>query len=185
MQKKGKEYTRSCKVNLDRNRIGKIDTLDVTQGMTVLNGQEINSKKFICDDSGIYIWFVNSTLNDSIKESFQIEESSTESTFVQHEEQSYIMPVQQEMLVNDYLDYDNEEEVHVWGKKILTGDEGWRMPSSNDSNVVFANLSNTNFCDFNSDTDIQYSNHFKHNGIVQGFAAALNKGIGMYSFFFF
>ena len=92
---KGKEYTRSCKVNLDRNRIGKIDTLDVTQGMTVLNGQEINSKKFICDDSGIYIWFVNSTLNDSIKESFQIEESSTESTFVQHEEQSYIIPIQQ------------------------------------------------------------------------------------------
>ena len=102
--------------------------------------------------------------------------------YVQHEGQSYIMPVQQEMLVNDYLDYDNEEEVHIWGKKILTGDEGWRMPSSNDSNVVFANLSNTNFCDFNSDTDIQYSNHFKHNGIAQGFAAALNKGIGMYSF---
>lgn len=120
---KGKEYTRSCKVNLDRNRIGKIDTLDVTQGMTVLNGQEINSKKFICDDSGIYIWFVNSTLNDSIKESFQIEESSTESSFEQHEEKSYIMPIQQEMLVNDYLDYDNEEEVHMWKKLILTGNE--------------------------------------------------------------
>lgn len=118
---KGKEYTRSCKVNLDRNRIGKIDTLDVTQGMTVLNGQEINSKKFICDDSGIYIWFVNSTLNDSIKESFQIEESSTESSFEQHEEKSYIMPVQQEMLVNDYLDYDNEEEVHVWKKLVFDG----------------------------------------------------------------
>lgn len=120
---KGKEYTRSCKVNLDRNRIGKIDTLDVTQGMTVLNGQEINSKKFICDDSGIYIWFVNSTLNDSIKESFQIEESSTESTFVQHEEQSYIMPVQKEMLENDYFDYDNKEEVHTWGKLVLNGTE--------------------------------------------------------------
>lgn len=180
---KGKEYTRSCKVNLDRNRIGKIDTLDVTQGMTVLNGQEINSKKFICDDSGIYIWFVNSTLNDSIKESFQIEESSTESTFVQHEEQSYIMPVQQEMLVNDYLDYDNEEEVHIWGKKILTGDEGWRMPSSNDTNAVFTNLSNTDFCDFKSDTDVQYCNYFKYKGIAQGFAAALNKGVGIYSLY--
>ena len=122
---KGKEYTRSCKVNLDRNRIGKIDTLDVVQGMTVLSGQEINSKKFICDDSGIYIWFVNSTLNDSIKESFQIEEGSTESSFEQHEEQSYIMPTQQEMLVNDYLDYDNEEEVHVWNKKVLDGTENW------------------------------------------------------------
>ena len=120
---KGKEYTRSCKVNLNRNRIGKIDTLDVTQGMTVLNGQEINSKKFICDDSGIYIWFVNSTLNDSIKESFQIEESSTETTFVQHEEQSYIMPVQKEMLQGDYFDFDNEEEVHTWGKLVLNGTE--------------------------------------------------------------
>lgn len=180
---KGKEYTRSCKVYLDRNRIGKIDTLDVTQGMTVLNGQEINSKKFICDDSGIYIWFVNSTLNDSIKESFQIEESSTESSFEQHEEQSYIMPVQQEILKDDYLDYDNEEEVHVWGKKILTGDEGWRMPSSNDTNAVFTNLSNTDFCDFKSDTDVQYCNYFKYKGIAQGFAVALNKGVGIYSFY--
>lgn len=180
---KGKEYTRSCKVNLDRNRIGKIDTLDVTQGMTVLNGQEINSKKFICDDSGIYIWFVNSTLNDSIKESFQIEESSTESSFEQHEEQSYIMPTQTEMLENDYLDYDNEEEVHIWGKKILTGDEGWRMPSSNDTNAVFTNLSNTDFCDFKSDTDVQYCNYFKYKGIAQGFAVALNKGVGIYSFY--
>lgn len=120
---KGKEYTRSCKVNLDRNRIGKIDTLDVTQGMTVLNRQEINSKKFICDDSGIYIWFVNSTLNDSIKESFQIEESSTESSFEQHEEKSYIMPIQQEMLEGDTFDYDNEEEVHTWGKLVLNGTE--------------------------------------------------------------
>lgn len=122
---KGKEYTRSCEVNLDRNRIGKIDTLDVTQGMTVLNGQEINSKKFICDDSGIYIWFVNSTLNDSIKESFQIEESSTESSFEQHEEKSYIMPVQQEMLQGDYFDFDNEKEEHKWIKLIFDGTENW------------------------------------------------------------
>lgn len=105
-----------------------------------------------------------------------------DATYEENQEQTYIMPTQAEMLQGDYFDFDNEEEVHVWNKKILTGDEGWRMPSSNDSNVVFANLSNINFCDFNSDTDIQYSNHFKHNGIAQGFAAALNKGIGMYSY---
>lgn len=55
----------------------------------------------------------------------QIEEGLTETSLTQHEEQSYIMPVQQEMLVNDYLDYDNEEEVHVWGKKIFDGTELW------------------------------------------------------------
>ena len=55
----------------------------------------------------------------------QLEESSTATEYEQHEEQSYIMPTQTEMLENDYLDYDNEEEVHTWGKKILTGDENW------------------------------------------------------------
>ena len=113
----------------------------------------------------------------------QLEESSTATEYEQHEEQKYIMPLQQEMLVNDYLDYDNEEEVHTWGKKILTGDEGWRMPSSNDTNAVFTNLSNTDFCDFKSDTDVQYCNYFKYKGIAQGFAVALNKGVGIYSFY--
>ena len=50
-------------------------------------------------------------------------ENDTDIDYVQHEEQSYIMPIQQEMLVNDYLDYDNEEEVHMWKKLILTGNE--------------------------------------------------------------
>ena len=45
--------------------------------------------------------------------------------YEQHEEQSYIIPMQTEMLENDYLDYDNEEEVHIWGKKILDGTENW------------------------------------------------------------
>lgn len=110
-------------------------------------------------------------------------ENDTDTDYVQHEEQSYIIPTQAEMLVNDYLDYDNEEEVHTWGKKILTGDEGWRMPSSNDTNAVFTNLSNTDFCDFKSDTDVQYCNYFKYKGIAQGFAVALNKGVGIYSFY--
>lgn len=110
-------------------------------------------------------------------------ENDTDTDYVQHEEQTYIMPTQAEMLENDYLDYDNEEEVHVWGRKILTGDEGWRMPSSNDTNAVFTNLSNTDFCDFKSDTAIQYCNYFKYKGIAQGFASALNKGVGIYSFY--
>lgn len=40
-----------------------------------------------------------------------------------YQEQSYIMPVQKEMLQGDYFDYDNEEEVHIWKKLILTGNE--------------------------------------------------------------
>ena len=39
--------------------------------------------------------------------------------------QTAIMPIQQEMLEGDYFDFDNEEEVHTWGKKILDGPENW------------------------------------------------------------
>lgn len=62
--------------------------------------------------------------------SIQLEENKKKTTLEQHEEQSYIMPVQQEMLVNDYLDYDNEEEVHMWNKLVLTGNENWTVSSS-------------------------------------------------------
>lgn len=43
--------------------------------------------------------------------------------YIQHEEQSYIMPVQSEMLEGDYFDFDNEEEVHVWGNVIVNETE--------------------------------------------------------------
>lgn len=40
--------------------------------------------------------------------------------YIQHEEQSYIMPIQQEMLADDYID---GVEYHTWKKIILTGNE--------------------------------------------------------------
>lgn len=43
------------------------------------------------------------------------------------QKQEYIIPVQQEMLTDDYFDWDNEEEVHNWSKLVLNGTE-------NDSN---------------------------------------------------
>ena len=146
----------------------------------------VYSKSFEVDENTTFIRVSYSTTvngKEANREKIILEQNSTATDYEQHEEQIYIMPVQQEMLVNDYPDYDNEEEVHVWGKKILTGDEGWRMPSSNDTNAVFTNLSNTDFCDFKSDTDIQYCNCFKYRGIAQGFADALNKGVGIYSFY--
>lgn len=68
-------------------------------------------------------------------------ENDTDIDYVQHEEQSYIIPTQAEMLVNDYLDYDNEEEVHTWGKKILTGDENWKLESTGRFGIIKSDLS--------------------------------------------
>ena len=55
----------------------------------------------------------------------QVEYEKEVSPYEEHQEQSYIIPVQQEMLEDDYFDWDNEEEVHTWNKLVLTGDEAW------------------------------------------------------------
>ena len=57
----------------------------------------------------------------------------TSTSYEQHQEQSYIMPVQQGMLEGDYFDWDNEEEVHIFGKKVLTGNENWEAIGTNTS----------------------------------------------------
>ena len=63
-------------------------------------------------------------------EDVQIEISSAATEYAQHEEQSYIMPVQNEMLEGDYFDWNNEEEVHGWKKIILNGTENWQLYSA-------------------------------------------------------
>lgn len=70
----------------------------------------------------------NSNFTDSEWDSFlngylQLEAETTATDFVEHQSQSAIMPVQKEMLQGDYFDFDNEEEVHIWNKLVLTGDE--------------------------------------------------------------
>ena len=51
--------------------------------------------------------------------------------YEQHEEQSYIIPTQSEMLEDDYFDFDNEEEVHTWNKLVLNGTEEFNSWTGN------------------------------------------------------
>ena len=92
----------------------------------------------------------------------QIEEGLTETSLTQHEEQSYIMPVQQEMLVNDYLDYDNEEEVHVWNKKVLDGTEEinlqWDASDKHGYRIVINDIKKTTS---SADKSLIISNSYK------------------------
>lgn len=61
--------------------------------------------------------------------------------YIQHEEQSYIMPVQKEMLTDDFFDWDNEEEVHGWTKLVLTGNENWKLESTGRFGIMKSDLS--------------------------------------------
>ena len=55
-----------------------------------------------------------------------------------HQEQSYIIPTQQEMLEGDYFDWDNEEEVHNWNKLVLNGTEKWIKANNKETDTIFA-----------------------------------------------
>lgn len=59
----------------------------------------------------------------------QLEKGNT-TDYEEHEEQSYIMPVQKEMLEDDYFDWDNEE-VHTWNKLVLNGTEEFNSWTGN------------------------------------------------------
>ena len=50
----------------------------------------------------------------------QFEKNTTVTSFIEHEEQTVTVPIQQEMLEGDYIE---DVEHHEWGKKILTGNE--------------------------------------------------------------
>ena len=53
-----------------------------------------------------------------------IEENKVATNYISHEEQSFTMPCQKEMIdKEDYFDTKNYKEVHNWGKLILTGNE--------------------------------------------------------------
>lgn len=104
--------------------------------------------------------FVADYVADYSNLKIQIEKNTIETPFEQHKEQSYIMPVQKEMLQGDYFDFDNEEEVHTWNKYEATGNENWITASSDFSSekIYSAYLS---VSDMEKKSKI-YSTHFKN-----------------------
>lgn len=89
----------------------------------VENSTTINIKvnKTVQNNKHNYL-LLSFTKKDSYPD-LQVEYKKEVSQYEEHQEQSYIMPVQSEMLEGDYFDFDNEEEVHVWGNVIVNGTE--------------------------------------------------------------
>ncbi len=69
--------------------------------------------------------------------------SDKQQEYIEHQEQSYIMPVQKEMLEGDCFDWDNEEEVHTWNKLVLDGTEtfnSWTGKAPSGYSVFFSKI---------------------------------------------
>ena len=67
--------------------------------------------------------FSKATVFNNYTFKFQIEINDAATEIIEPQEESYIVPVQKKMLEGDYFDFDNEEEVHVWKKYEITGNE--------------------------------------------------------------
>ena len=96
----------------------------------------VYSKSFEVDENTTFIRVSYSTIisgKEANREKIILEQNSTATDYEQHEEQSYIMPVQKEMLEGDYV---ADVEHHEWKKLTLTGNENIKL------NTAFANVFN-------------------------------------------
>jgi hypothetical protein len=91
----------------------------------------------------------------------QLEVENKISSYEPHQEQSYIIPTQQEMLEGDYFDWVNKEEVHVWKKLVFKGNENWNLDDIYNGIAQFSlSVNAVNINDY--DTVIRtMSNYFK------------------------
>lgn len=82
------------------------------------------------------LWIPKNTVFNNFVIEPQIEAGETATNYVEHEEQTFTVPVQQEMLEGDKFEKVNGvwKEKHSWGKKIFTGQE----------NILSVNRRNTN-----------------------------------------
>nr|DAF53475.1 MAG TPA: distal tail protein [Siphoviridae sp. ct5wd11] len=101
-----------------KNINSEIFNTDYIENSTTTN---IKVNKIIQNNKHNYL-LLGFTNKDSYSD-LQVEYAKVVSSYEEHQEQSYIMPVQKEMLTDDYFDWDNEEEVHVWGNVVVNGTE--------------------------------------------------------------
>ena len=141
------------------------DTIDgnATQITTLMNTRL--SYKYTSDKTFYLSFSVVITGATAVNDTFifkpqaEKNDNDTASTFVEHQEQSYVLPIQQEMLDRDYFDLERGKEVHHFHKYVSTSADNWILTPDSpnrfrfDTNITTQNnaLNNTNqYCSHSS-----------------------------------
>ena len=135
--KENETYTLSC-----RKKSGTVDKavsffVQITEDNKTI-ATSIGKSAIRSDCTGIYRFWVyvpSGTTCTKLVIQPQLEQGSTATNFVEHQEETCILPIQQEMLEGDYID---STEHHTWKKAILKGDEGWGT-STNPKGLLYFN----------------------------------------------
>lgn len=101
-------------------------------GYTMISSTVGKKKTFEITEDTTYktyfVWIDKGTVLSNVEIKLQLEVGDTATDFVEHQSQTAIMPVQQEMLQGDYIE---DVEHHEWGKLVLKGDESWEIAQTN------------------------------------------------------
>ena len=165
----GKTYNYSCLKSTNRGRCAKSETINIVNGTPLTNIRNV-SNSFTSNFTGWCVLFVNSSLDNEIKDSFMIEQGSTATDYIPHEEQTYTIPTQQPMRsIGDVRDKfvkvnGNWYERHYISRKVFDGTENWRYDGSNPRFILVT-------------SDIfQYTDSSRHNSVLSNYYQAKTTG---------
>ena len=129
--KKGK-YTFSIKESGDINYNNSAIAIYIRTSEKILVSTQLHTTSIIrngtfelTENTDIYISGYYGSSGISLTNAqilLQIELGETASEIIEHQSQSKILPIQQEMLEGDYIE---DVEHHIWKKIVLTGNESW------------------------------------------------------------
>lgn len=150
------DFSESLTTNIVFGYCSEIPSIGVLSTYNVISLSNLKNKIFTpIDEKNKYLCIrLNYKTQYNKMSNIQLEENTVSTSYKEHQEQSYIMPVQQEMLEGDYFDFDNEEEVHIFDKKVLTGNENWSRGTTRKGFYYFDYSDNNFVGSYNAKSDI-------------------------------
>lgn len=103
---------------------------------------------------------------------FRIVKEGSDEAYLEHKEQKYVMPCQREMLDNDYFDFENNQEVHIWNHYTVNGNGD--MIFKNVPNTELANSSETAYFLIYLPLNAQSDSSLKDNVLCDSFKNLCN-----------
>lgn len=167
--------------NANFNTIGLTADFNITKTGSKLTGKSMTTNAGKVE---LYMAFNKDITFNNLEIGIMVEEDKETGEFVEHQEQTKILPIQKPMLEGDYFikEADGWKEVHGWGEVKLTGTENWTA-----STLIVAGYFGTylKIQDVPKNTEL-YCNYFKkrqaedwHKLVAQNFIYAENGSIGI------
>ena len=129
-------------------------------GYTMLSATVGKKRTFELKEDKIYtkyfIWIDKGIVLNNVEIKPQLEKGDTTTNFIEHQSQTSVMPIQQEMLEGDYI---SDVEHHGWRKIVLDGTEKWEETTTNNLKRFFCKV---NVIGINNNSSVNcISNYFK------------------------